>query len=246
MNFFERLQIVLDGRREYTWAKGLGINRGTIQNLKEKDVIPGWETLYAIRRAEGVNIEWLTEGVGEPFIVHRSLSDGECADFVEAHLIDEDWLVTLATDWQRAAVILSMPGSATLAGRAGRAFTYDYTITEIMLGVGRATLDVIADKSRRIMLSEQTRSNMDAIYRGQVGPYRLLNAPDAWLKKSKSIDRTHTLFTETLPTPRTLTHDEENLIKIYERMAAEQRATYKAIGTAIAQQEPDKKQGNGQ
>lgn len=246
MHFFNRLQKVLDGRREYTWAKGLGINRGVIRNLKEKGVTPGWETLIAIRRAEGVNVEWLTEGLGEPYLVHRHLSDAECADAVALYLADEDWTVTLATDWTRHAVILTQPGSATLCGRAERVTTYQYTITEILLGAGKQTLDAIAAGGRRLRLAELSRDRLLAILHGQAGSWRLLHAPDSWLKGAREIDATHRIFHDMPPTPHQLTHDEDHLLKLYRGMAAQQRATYKAIGDTLAQHADTPKRGNGE
>lgn len=243
MNRFDRLIKILDGRKPYQWLKEIGIDRSAVRLIKENDALPNWNQLYAIRRAEGIRLEWLSDGTGEPFIVNRYLSEAECAESIAAHLEDEDWNVTLATDGQRHAAILTQPGSSTVEGRAGRSTEFHYTITEIMLGVGKSSLETIAEKAKRITLSILSSDKVAAIYKGEAGPYRLIGADDAWLKNAKPVDATNPIFSAEQPVARILTRDQENLLNIYEHMAAEQRATYKAIGDTLAQQNPKKDVG---
>lgn len=240
MNFFERLEKVLEDRTEYGWSKPLGINRGTIRNIKE-GAIPGWETLSVIRRVEGVNLQWLAEGHGQPFEVLRFINDDERAESLAQHLDEEGWTVTIATDSQRCAAILSQPGEAEVHGRAGRVTTYRYTVVEIIPGLQQQSLIVIGDHGKDIRLAELSHEQIEAIFTGNAGTYRLLNEKDGWLRGARPITAQHPIFTAAAPTPRHLTHDEEHLIKLYGRMAAEHRATYKAIGTTLAQQDADKK-----
>jgi hypothetical protein len=238
MDILQRLKQVLEDRTEYGWAKEFGINRGIIQNLKTKLTTPGWETLFTIRRIEGVRVEWLTEGRGTPFEVWRFVDEDECAETLDMHLHDEPWTVTIATDGQRHAAVLSQPMESEVRGRAGRVTTYRYLATEILLGVRKKGLDAIMARGREIRLAQISTERMAAIYGGQAGSYRLLRARDAWLGDAKPIDARHAIFTQAEPEPRVLTHDEEQLIQIYGSLAAEKRATYKAIGHTLAQQEP--------
>ncbi|MFT3964109.1 hypothetical protein [Propionivibrio sp.] len=229
---------LLEDRKPNVWVVETGLDRSVIRNAKEKGAIPGWETLFAIRRAEGVRVEWLTEGQGEPFEVWRFVDEDECAETLDTHLHDEPWTVTIATDGQRHAAVLSQPMESEVHGRAGRVTTYRYLATEILLGVRKKSLDAIMARGRDIRLAKVSAERIDAIYGGQAGTYRLLRARDAWLGDAKPIDARHAIFTQAEPEPRVLTNDEEQLIQIYGSLAAEKRATYKAIGHTLAQQEP--------
>lgn len=238
--FFDRLLIVLEDRKPNAWVKEIGIDRSAIRIIKEKNALPGPDTLITIRRAEGVSLLWFMEGYGDRFSVLRFQNDDEQAASLADHFGDENWTVTIATDGNRHAAVLSQP----LERQAQDQTTaYRYTIIEIFPGLQKKSFDVIAEYGKNIRLAEISHDQIEAIFTGNAGTYRLLNDKDGWLREARPITAQHPIFTAASPAPRHLTHDEEHLIKLYGRMAAEHRATYKAIGNTLAQQDPGKKTG---
>jgi len=237
---FDRLLAVLEDRKPNAWVKEIGIDRSAIRIIKEKDSLPGPDTLITIRRAEGVNLVWFMEGCGDRFSVVRFQDDEERATSLKEHLGDENWTVTIATDWNRHAAVLSQPLERQLPDQVT---VYRYTIIEVFPGLQKKSLDAIAEHAKDIRLAELSQEQMDAVFTGRAGTYRLLNANDAWLRNARPIGPQHVIFSEAHAVPRILTHDEEHLIKLYGQMAAEQRATYKAIGNTLAQQTDKAKSG---
>ena len=243
MNIFNRLSsaLELDTRREYTWAKGIGIGRGVISALKESDAAPGWSHLSVIRKAERLSLPWLIEGKGEPFEVNRHLSDDECAEEIACLLHDEPWTVVIASAEPRLAIVVHQPAQDIIHGRAKRETPSNYTLCEIHLGGGPATLAAIASKAQEIRLKTITNKEMEAIYQGQAGTYRLLLAADAWLRDAHPIAADHPIFAPQEQAPRYLSREEEIILQCFAAMEPAQRETYKAIGDTLAQQDRLKK-----
>ena len=236
MKIFNRLSeaLELETRREYTWAKSVGVGRGVISALKETDSPPGWEPLSAIRKAERLSITWLLEEEGTPFEVLRYVDDASCAYDLACHLGEEKWATVIATDGKRLAFVLAQPGESEVEGRAGKRTPFSYTMMEVFLGGAAESLAVIRDIGHHVRLAPIPPDQMDAIYRGKVGTWRLLLAPDAWLKNSKPISRDHPVFQSQSAEPRYLTKDEEHVLSCYLAMEPAQRETYKAIGDTLA------------
>lgn len=247
MNIFDRLSsaLELDVRREYTWAKGIGIGRGVISALKESNAAPGWSPLSAIRKAERLSLPWLIEGRGEKFEVNRYVTDADCANDLGCMLPDEPWTIVIATDGSRLAIVLQRPGEGSIQGRNGRETPYRYTHCEIMLGGGAEALATVARLGERIFYAVIPADRMDAIYRAQAGTWRLLLAPDAWLRDARAIAPNHAIFSERTPEPRRITREEEIVLKCFSAMEPAQRETYKAIGNTLAKPNSVNKEGNG-
>lgn len=247
MSIFDRLSeaLELEQRREYTWAKSIGIGRGVISALKETNSPPGWVHLSAIRKAEKISLAWLIEGKGEPFEVTRHVSDDDCAEEIGCMLHDEPWTVVIATDGKRWAFVLHQPGQSTVHGRAGRETPFDYTLCEILLGGSIASLTVIAQTAKAIRYVVITKERMDVIHQAKAGTWRLLLAPDAWLREAIPISQDHPIFLSAEPEPRHLSKEEEIVLQCFMAMEPAQRETYKAIGHTLAKPDDKLNKGNG-
>lgn len=68
--FGDRLKWLLAGRRLHPWANGLGVSRGAAESMG-RGQLPGAEILRLIRQREGVSLDWLISGEGQPFICQR-------------------------------------------------------------------------------------------------------------------------------------------------------------------------------
>lgn len=246
MTIYDRFKEMLEGRQENPWAKGLGIDRSAIRRMKEEGKAPDWSPLSAIRKAERLNLAWLVEGNGEHFEVNRYVTDADCANDLGCMLPDEPWSVVIATDGGRLAFVLQRRAQGVVQGRVGRETPYDYTLCEILLGGGPLALATIARLAGSIRLAPIPPRQMDAIYRAQAGTWRLLLAPDAWLRHAQPIGPDHPLFAEQPPEPRHLSREEEIVLQCFTAMEPAQRETYKAIGHTLAQPPSVKKEGNGQ
>lgn len=234
MPIYERLKTLLEDRAENPWIEALGADRSAIRGIKTLDKPPGWEVLSAIRKAERVNLPWLLEDKGTPFEVLRYVDDASCAYDLACHLGEEKWATVIATDGKRLAFVLAQPGESEVEGRAGKRTPFSYTMMEVFLGGAAESLAVIRDIGHHVRLAPIPPDQMDAIYRGKVGTWRLLLAPDAWLKNSKPISRDHPVFQSQSAEPRYLTKDEEHVLSCYLAMEPAQRETYKAIGDTLA------------
>lgn len=234
MPIYERLKTLLEDRAENPWIEALGADRSAIRGIKTLDKAPGWEVLSAIRKAERVNLPWLLEDKGDPFEVLRYVDDASCAYDLACHLGEEKWATVIATDGKRLAFVLAQPGESEVEGRAGKRTPFSYTMMEVFLGGAAESLAVIRDIGHHVRLAPIPPDQMDAIYRGKVGTWRLLLAPDAWLKNSKPISRDHPVFQSQSAEPRYLTKDEEHVLSCYLAMEPAQRETYKAIGDTLA------------
>lgn len=246
MTIYDRFKEMLEGRQENPWAKGLGIDRSAIRRMKEEGKAPDWSPLSALSRAELVNKSWLVEGKGSPFDVNRYILDADCANDLACMLPDEPWSIVIATDGGRLAIVLHREGDGYIQGRLGRETPYKYTHCEIMLGGGAESLATISSLGKRIQHAAIPADRMDAIYRAQAGTWRLLLAPDAWLRHAQPIGPNHPLFSEQPPEPRHLSREEEIVLQCFTAMEPAQRETYKAIGHTLAQPPSVKKEGNGQ
>lgn len=241
MTIYERFIEVLEDRLENPWAKSLGVDRSAVFRMKKDNKAPDWPPLSIIRKAERVNLGWLIEGKGEPFEVNRHLSDDECAETIACLLHDEPWTVVIASAEPRLAIVVHQPAQDIIHGRAKRETPSNYTLCEIHLGGGPATLAAIASKAQEIRLKTITNKEMEAIYQGQAGTYRLLLAADAWLRDAHPIAADHPIFAPQEQAPRYLSREEEIILQCFAAMEPAQRETYKAIGDTLAQQDRLKK-----
>lgn len=243
MTIYDRLKQLLEDRLENPWSSSIGLDRSAIRRIKEEDKAPDWSPLSAIRKAERISLAWLIEGKGEPFEVTRHVSDDDCAEELGCMLNDEPWTVVIATDGKRWAFVLHQPGQATVHGRAGRETPFDYTLCEILLGGSAASLAIISRSAKTIRYAAIAKDRMDAIYQAKAGTWRLLLAPDAWLREAIQISPDHPIFSAAESEPRHLSKEEEIVLQCFMAMEPAQRETYKAIGDTLAQQNLKKDTG---
>ena len=221
MTIYERFKKLLEDRQENPWAKSINVDRSAIRRMKEDNKSPDWPPLSIIRKAERVNLGWLIEGKGEPFEVNRHLSDDECAEEIACLLHDEPWTVVIASAEPRLAIVVHQPAQDIIHGRANRKTPSTYTLCEIHLGGGPSTLAAIASKAQAIRLKTITTKEMDAIYRGQAGTYRLLLAAD------------HPIFAPQEQAPRYLSREEEIILQCFAAMEPAQRETYRRLAIRL-------------
>jgi len=60
--FKDRLKILMQGDRPYTWSKKVGIEKGLFQYYWQKGKIPTYENLLKIQRFSGCSLDWLLTG----------------------------------------------------------------------------------------------------------------------------------------------------------------------------------------
>ncbi|MDF0604650.1 helix-turn-helix transcriptional regulator [Neisseriaceae bacterium TC5R-5] len=93
--FRQRLQLLMGEERPYAWAARLGINKGSFTNMWYRGGIPRASTAQKIVDATGCRLEWLLQGLGEPFPLAFSVAeprpqieqDSNC--FVPENVLDE-------------------------------------------------------------------------------------------------------------------------------------------------------------
>jgi phage repressor protein C with HTH and peptisase S24 domain len=60
--FKDRLKILMQGDRPYTWSKKVGIEKGLFQYYWQKGKIPTYENLLKIQNFSGCSLDWLLTG----------------------------------------------------------------------------------------------------------------------------------------------------------------------------------------
>lgn len=60
--FKDRLKILMNGDRPYSWSKKTGIEKGLFQYYWQKGKIPTYENLLKIQRHSGCSLDWLLTG----------------------------------------------------------------------------------------------------------------------------------------------------------------------------------------
>lgn len=243
----QRVEFVADGRKVHPWAKSIGVSKGSIEAVMRMGGSLSSETLSYIHRTENVRIDWLLEGRGHPFAINCAISDDDAAALIEEFL-EEQWSITVVSNRTRAAVILEQPGSFEVkdgkdADNVPRMRVVNYRIIEVITGpLGKMAMDLIrhAAEQTKVNLLETTTEILAKIEKGQVGTYRLFDAPAAILAKTEAIgprDRFFSLFMqhEIFPT----SPDEMALLGYYRAMSPANRLAVNQVATAMA--EPLKK-----
>jgi hypothetical protein len=65
--FWQRMEQLIDGEEPFTWATRYGINKSTFQSSRSRVTRPLSGTLQTWANAIGCNLEWLKDGIGQPF-----------------------------------------------------------------------------------------------------------------------------------------------------------------------------------
>lgn len=168
--FLDRLQRVLGGRKPHPWAAGVGWTRGVVDSLKDGGV-PSPEFLAALGRAEGVSLNWMLTGEGQPFRVAVCVSDAQAASLVSAHLADsKEWQPFLLQARRGFAVVLTLPAQYQVKDKA-----VDYTAVELVAGaVGPATiLTLDREAVKHCDMVNVSDDELLAMEKGEIGTHEL-------------------------------------------------------------------------
>lgn len=173
MNFEERLNCVLQDRKQTPWGQGLGFTSTSISSMF-KGHTPGPEFLHAIRRAENVNLNWLLTGEGAPYIVEYFQSADALTDYLCAMLHEEEWTVYVCSSHGTACLVLTQPGAYEFKNK-----WIEYRIVHVIVGpsddmVGNVLIDNHHD-GKHIFVPLISEEERHAIITGQVGTYVLLD-----------------------------------------------------------------------
>ncbi|ENM3941271.1 TPA: transcriptional regulator [Vibrio cholerae] len=217
LSFEERLNSLLLDRKQTPWGKSLGFTSASISRIFSGDNIPGAEFLFAIKRAENANLNWLLAGEGAPYIVNYIQNAADLANQVKAMLEDEPWTVYLCELTERCVLVLTQPGQYEFKGKF-----IDYQIIEIITGPSSDELNgVIRNHKNSTVVPLNISEHLDSLVSGNLGTYQLLTSNDAILKNCRAvsdedltaIDRAKTIETELM----------RAVVKLVEECASESR-----------------------
>lgn len=148
------------------------------------------------------------------------------------------------TDRGRAAVVLDMPGSFEVkdgkdADDTPRMRTINYRIIEVITGpIGKHAMDLVrrAAETAKVNLLETSSDVLAKIEKGQVGTYRLFEAPNAILANTEAIgprDRFFSMYMQHEIFPAS--PDEMALLGYYRAMSPANRLAVNQVATAMAE-----------
>lgn len=170
-SFVDRLNFVLDDRKQTPWGRSLGFAGGSISSIFGGRV-PGSEILNVIHRAENVNLNWLLTGEGSPYIVEYFQSADALSDYVCAMLHEEEWVVHVVSHIDTACLVLTQPGAYEFKGK-----WVDYRMVHVIVGPGDDVLKNVLDDYHKsgghIFVSELSEEQRQDIMSGQIGTYLL-------------------------------------------------------------------------
>tara|TARA_Y200000002_G_C22687333_1_gene666511 strand:+ start:3867 stop:4733 length:867 start_codon:yes stop_codon:yes gene_type:complete len=169
--FTPRLEWVLADRKITPWAKKLGLSSGTAARLLS-NVVPGTDILTAIMRTEHVNLNWLLEGKGTPFMLDSYTNADAFENMLSIHAQDAQYTAYLSVDMQSsmASVVLVQPATFEFKNKS-----IEYQQIETLYGPCRNPLALSeALKGCDIHSFSLTQLDAMAFSRGQFGTYKLL------------------------------------------------------------------------
>lgn len=169
--FTARLEWVLADRKITPWAKNLGLSSGTAARLLN-NVVPGTDILTAIMRTEHVNLNWLLEGKGAPFMLDSYNDAVEFENMLHVHAQDAPYTAYVNIDVasKMAAVVLTQPASYEFKGKP-----IHYRQLESLIGPYKAPQKIANALSRcDIKPFQMPPLELTAFSRGQYGTYKLL------------------------------------------------------------------------
>lgn len=250
--FIDRIQIILDGRDKYPWGQQIGLGNGVIDNMTRNGVIPGSDSLAIIGRAENARVDWLLDARGSPYYVTLADSDDAALAVLEDLATPETWDATIVSDGVRMAVVLDQPGSYDVKDGKNedgtlRVRTVAYRIVEVIAGaVGPKTIEQVRKRRElgkgisALYVALVDRAGMERIRCGDVGSYRLFQAPDALLVGRTQAGSDHPFFHGfKMPTATPISQEEAALLDRYRAMSPVNRLAVNQVITAIAPDDDD-------
>lgn len=169
--FLSRINYILDGRKPNPWGMEIGLSRGTISRLIQ-GYTPGADSLSIIASNENVNLTWLLQGKGSPFIVERCVTETNAYDFLLAKLKENsDWDFYVMTNGIETHLVLSRMNTYSVRDKIYQYRQVDVFMTYIMDSV----LDHIAKyiKQKRVFLLITNRDILKQNYNGELGTFAL-------------------------------------------------------------------------
>lgn len=239
VSFAARLTQVLGTRRPYPWAKDLGITRGTVNRMLNEGHVPGPDVLARIAQVESCSITWLLTGQGAPYLVHRTDTDAETAERLQAHLADEAWHCHILEDARRGAVVLSLPAQLGEGDEAVR-----YTAVEIIAGpIGPEAAEVLSEHVEGAV--RYGSATIDAIFRGQIGARAALDLIQAGTSMPSDLAAARVAEIAGTYGGGAYSPDEKAWVDVWHRLSPASRAHARAVVNALAQQATDDPGENG-
>lgn len=241
----ERLHFLMDGRDKYPWGQAIGLGKGTIDGMTRGGSTPGGDTLSVIARYENARVDWILDGRGTPYNISCVTSDEDAAELLDELLGQNPmWRPTVLTDGKRVALLLDAAASYQVKdGKeedgTARFREVRYFAIEVIVGaIGALTIELVKGHSLpdHVALVRTSPENMKQITRGNVGTWRLLNAPDAIVQREEYIGANDPFLAqfnhqEAYPT----SPDEAILLDHYRAMAPPDRSAVNQIVTTMAQ-----------
>ncbi|MBI5922552.1 MAG: hypothetical protein HY847_13035 [Betaproteobacteria bacterium] len=245
----ERLEWLLDGRDKHPWGKALGIGRNQISSLSSGTPLR-WDALNAIRCYENIDPTWLIEGAGRPFRTTRFATERDRAVWLrDVWLTDNDslWTVIIATNAGKVTLALTLPTRYQMTPKGGEPFWVDYLALELVVDAGGQSLEEVRKHAAgRMRLVALTAEQMAAIEREEVGSWRLLLAPDAWLKDAQPITSKHPIFKAASENKEPLESFEHDLLTELKAMEPDVRQHYLALARGLAKKNTGSKRVRSQ
>lgn len=240
MDFLQRLELLLDGRKKYEWGSQLGLNRGVIAGMFDKGAMPGWDTLTTISRFENASIDWLTTGRGSPFYVHRYSSDEEAAEAINELLRSEGWAVVVGAAGTRRVIALHQPAQHQMRPKEGDPFWISYRMLELFANVGPCSVSLVAHHAanHEVRFAPLSEHQIDEIEQGRVGTRRLFLTDDAWLANATRITDKHPSLLALPDRPAALSPSESKWISDLRAMEPESRQHYLALAKTLSGKKP--------
>lgn len=169
--FTQRLEWLLSDRKLTPWAKKLGLSSGTAARLL-KNVVPGSDILTAIMRTEHVNLNWLLEGRGLPFMLDSYTETEAFENMLSVHAQDAEYDAYLCfnDELKSAAVVLTQPAAYTFKDKS-----IAYHQIETLCGPYKSPFSIErALTGCNINYFDLPEFQFPAFTRGQYGTYKLL------------------------------------------------------------------------
>lgn len=175
----ERLDLILRGRKPYTWANSVALSRGAMHRL-QKGHFPDPEKLVPACRVENISLSWWLDGIGPPYVVYIAATPHEHIVIAEAILTDEAQDTIVVAGNERAAhLVFITPAKATSVD----GLEYEYRSVQIVGGSSAdfAASQLIARHLGRYVMLKAVKLVDEKLLRlasGHMGAIELLDAVD--------------------------------------------------------------------
>lgn len=123
------LEIIIDDRKKYPWAKSLGIGGGATSRLFKEGVMPADRHLRKIMKSENASMSALWGASVAPFMVHRTGSTTESYEILKQHFEDSSWTINVISGDEFPIVVLSCAAQDLIDGTE-----FNYKRVEIVCG----------------------------------------------------------------------------------------------------------------